>query len=177
MCDLRSVPRDTEERTMDVRSETGADQAAARSGIGPRWLMGPGRQAGKFLVNPIVVRTIAGRIGPYAVVRHVERRSGRAYATPVWAASRGDDFMIALILGTETDWCRNIRAAGACTLQVSGVTYAMAGPQVVDQAAALPAFPVWIRLVARVAGIRHFLRLRATGDGRQALSAASTGTS
>ena len=153
---------------MDARPERRADLTeSARAGIGPRWLMGPGRQAGKFLVNPLVVRTIAGRIGPYAVVRHVGRRSGRAYATPVWAASRGDDFMIALILGTEADWCRNIRAAGGCTLQLGGISYELNGPQLVDQAAALPAFPVWIRLVARVVGIRHLLRLRATGEARQ----------
>jgi deazaflavin-dependent oxidoreductase (nitroreductase family) len=140
---------------------------SARAGIGPRWLTGPGRQAGKFVVNPLLVRTIAGRIGPYAVVRHVGRRSGRAYATPVWAASRGDDFMIALILGTEADWCRNIWAAGGCTLQVGGISYGLIGPQVVDQTAALPAFPVWVRLVARAVGIRYFLRLRASGEARQ----------
>jgi deazaflavin-dependent oxidoreductase (nitroreductase family) len=146
----------------DAQPDTGADLAqSARSGIGPRWLMAGGRQAGKFLVNPLIVRTIGGRIGPYAVVRHVGRRSGRAYATPVWAASRGDDFVIALILGTEADWCRNIRSAGGCTLQVGGISHVLSGPQVVDQAAALPAFPFWIRLVARVVGIRYFLRLRA----------------
>jgi hypothetical protein len=71
--------------------------------------------------------------------------------------------MIALILGTETDWCRNIRAAGGCTLQVDGISYALTEPQVIDQAAALAAFPVWIRVVARVVGIRRFLRLRAAG--------------
>jgi deazaflavin-dependent oxidoreductase (nitroreductase family) len=160
---------------MDARPGTGADLTeSARTGIGPRWLMSAGRQAGKFLVNPLVVRSIAGRIGPYAVVRHVGRRSGRAYVTPVWAVSRGDDFMIALILGTETDWCRNIRAAGGCTLQVAGISYALSGPQVVDQAAALPSFPAWIRLVACVVGIRHFLRLRATGEARQWTSAVPT---
>lgn len=146
---------------MDARPKTGADPtASARTGIVPRWLMGPGRQAAKYLVNPFVVRTVAGRLRPYAVVRHVGRRSGRAYATPVWAASLGEDFMIALILGTETDWCRNIRAAGHCTVQVGGVSYGLTGPELVDQSTALPAFPVPIRLVARVVGIRHFLKLR-----------------
>jgi hypothetical protein len=60
---------------MNIRPDAGADLAeSARSGIGPRWLMGPGKQVGKFVVNPILVRTVAGRIGPYAVVRHVGRR-------------------------------------------------------------------------------------------------------
>jgi hypothetical protein len=81
--------------------------------------------------------------------------------------------MIALILGTETDWCRNIRAAGGCTLQVGRISYALTGPQLVDQAAALPAFPVSIRLVARVVGIRHFLRLRATGEAQSQQCAAN----
>jgi deazaflavin-dependent oxidoreductase (nitroreductase family) len=149
---------------MDAHPKRGADPTvSARSGIVPRWLLGPGRRAGKYLVNPLVVRTVAGRLGPYAIVRHVGRRSGRIYATPVWAASLGDDVMIALILGTETDWCRNVRASDHCTLQVGGISYALAGPEVVDQATALPAFPVPIRLVARVVGIRHFLKLRRVG--------------
>src|SRR5262247_2222753 len=112
MCDAPPA-RCQEDATMNARPDAGVDLAeSARSGIGPRWLMAPGRQVGKFLVNPLVIRTLAGRVGPYAVVRHVGRRSGRAYATPAWAASRGDDVLIALILGTETDWCRNVRAAG-----------------------------------------------------------------
>jgi deazaflavin-dependent oxidoreductase (nitroreductase family) len=164
MFDLQHAVGNRRKRTMDARPDTGVDLAElARLGIGPRWLMGFGRQTGKFLVNPLVVRTIAGRVRPYAVVRHVGRRSGRVYATPVWAASRGDDFMIALLLGTETDWCRNIMAAGGCTLQIGRIGYALTGPEVVDQSAALPAFPVWIRLIARAIGVRYFLRLRATG--------------
>jgi hypothetical protein len=93
-------------------------------------------------------------------------KRARQSALP-WAASRGDDFMIALILGTETDWCRKIRAAGGCTLQVSRTSYALTGPKLVYQAATLPAFPVWTRLVARAIGIRYFLHLRATPEAAQ----------
>ncbi|MGH2500094.1 MAG: nitroreductase family deazaflavin-dependent oxidoreductase [Candidatus Limnocylindria bacterium] len=148
---------------MDAHPETGDDAArSARSGIVPRWLMGPGRQVGKYLVNPLVT-TFFGRLGLCAVVRHVGRRSGRAYATPVYAASLGDDFVVTLILGTETDWFRNVWAAGHCTLQLHGISYAVTAPEVVDQATALQAFPAPIRLVARVVGIRHFLKLRREG--------------
>lgn len=148
---------------VEAHPETGADPTlSARSGIVPRWLMGPGRRAAKYLVNPLVM-TFSGRLGPYALLRHVGRRSGRAYATPVWAASLGDDFVVALILGTETDWCRNVRAGGPSTLQLHGISYAVTAPEVVDQATALRAFPAPIRLVARVVGIRHFLRLRRVG--------------
>lgn len=136
---------------MDARPEKGADPTgAARSGMGSRLLMGPGRQAGKYLVNPLVVRTIAGRLGPTAVVRHIGRQSGRAYRTPVYAAALGDDFVILLLLGRETDWCRNVRAAGHCTLQLHGTSYAVTAPEVIDQATALHAFPAPIRLAARL---------------------------
>src|SRR5687767_14833947 len=118
---------------------------AARTGIGPRWLLDPIRQAGKRLFNPLVL-TFSGRRGPYAVVRHVGRRSGRPYVTPVVAASLGDDFVIPLPFGTEADWCCNIQAAGQCTLQRGGITYALTTPQVIDQASALPAFPAPARL-------------------------------
>lgn len=129
-------------------------------GIVPRWLIGPGRQAGKYLVNPLIAMTVAGRLGPCVVVRHVGRRSGRAYATPVYAAPLGDDFVIALMVGTEADWLRNVQAAGHCTLQMGGITYALTGPVVVDQATALPAFPAPIRMIGRLVRLRYFLRLR-----------------
>lgn len=145
---------------MDAQPDRAADRTgSARSGIVPRWLIRPGGRVAKYLVNPLVLR-LSGRLGPYAVLRHVGRRSGRAHATPVWAASLGDDFVIALIIGTEADWYRNVRAAGHCTLQLHGVSSALTGPELVDQATALRAFPVWIRLVARITGIRNFLRLR-----------------
>lgn len=132
-------------------------------GIVPRWVIGPGRQAGKYLVNPLILRTAAGRLGPTAIVRHVGRRSGRTYATPVYAGRLGDDFMIALLVGTEADWCRNVWAAGGCTLRLGGASYELTGPEVVDQATALRAFPAPIRVVSRLFGFRHFLRLRRVG--------------
>jgi deazaflavin-dependent oxidoreductase (nitroreductase family) len=148
---------------MGAHPETRDDPTrSARSGIVPRWLVDPARQVGKYLVNPLVL-TFAGRLGPYAVVRHVGRRSGRAYSTPVWAASLGDDFVVALIIGTEADWFRNVRATGHCTLQLRGISYAVTAPEVIDQAAALHAFPVPIRLVGRLLRMRQFLRLCRAG--------------
>ncbi len=143
---------------MDVPRRRRPD-GVARPGVMPRWLMGPGRVAAKHLVNPLVM-SVAGRLGPYGVVRHVGRRSHRAYATPVWAGALGDDFVIALVLGTETDWFRNTQAAGQCTLQLHGVSYTLTEPEVVDRATALRAFPAWIRMVARLLGLRYFLKMR-----------------
>ncbi|MGH9175639.1 MAG: nitroreductase/quinone reductase family protein [Vicinamibacterales bacterium] len=154
---------------MEAHSKTGAASSGS-TGAGtvpgiflPRWLMGPGRQVGKYLINPLVVRTLGGRMGPAAVVRHVGRRSGRTYATPVYAAQRGDDFLIPLFVGSDADWVRNVLATGQCMLQLGGNSYALNGPEVVDQATGLPAFPLPIRLVGRLIRLRYFLRLSRVG--------------
>src|SRR5712692_5130864 len=111
------------------------------------------------LLNPVVL-TFSGRRGTYAIVRHVGRRSGRSYSTPVVAARLGDSFVIPLPYGPDVDWVRNVRAAGQFTLQRGAVAYTVAAPEVIEQTAALPAFAAPARLAIRLLGIRQFLKLR-----------------
>src|SRR3954452_3417920 len=49
---------------------------------------------------------------PFALVRHVGRRSGRAYATPLVVARVAGGFVVELTYGPDVDWYRNITAAG-----------------------------------------------------------------
>ena len=122
------------------------------------------RQFAKRLFNPLVL-PITGRFGPYAVVRHVGRRSGRQYATPVVAFPLGDGFVIPLPYGPEVDWCRNVRAAGECTMLRGGRTGTLVAPTIVPHAAALPAFPPPLRPILRLLGVREFLQLTAQAAG------------
>ena len=46
----------------------------------PRWVT----RSNKRFLNPVMLRVATG-VGPMAVVRHVGRRSGRTYRTPVFA--------------------------------------------------------------------------------------------
>jgi hypothetical protein len=57
--------------------------------------------------------------GPFALVRHVGRRSGRTYEAPVILARVPQGFVAELTYGTCVDWYRNIVAAGGCVV-VSG---------------------------------------------------------
>ncbi len=69
---------------------------------------------------------VAGRKqSPYAIIHHVGRRSGHAYATPVVAELSSDRFVIALPYGTGVDWYRNMLAAGRCTLTWQGQDYTL----------------------------------------------------
>ena len=139
------------------RSDRG-DAATTWRGIGPRWLTDALRQVQKR-VNPLIL-TFAGRIGPYGVVQHVGRRSGRRYLTPVAVRMLGDDFVAPLPYSTATDWWRNLEAAGGGHLRWAGRTYAVGPPDLIDQATALPAFPRPVQAIGRLLGVQHFLRLR-----------------
>ena len=79
------------------------------------------RRFNRAILNPLMLRVADRFHGTYpAVVHHVGRRSGRRYRTPVVAQPIRGGFVIPLPYGTDTDWCRNVRAAGHFTHRASG---------------------------------------------------------
>jgi hypothetical protein len=67
----------------------------------------------KSFLNPLMLRMASRRRTYYAALRHVGRRSGRTYVTPVVAKLASDHtVVIPLPYGADTDWCRNLLAAG-----------------------------------------------------------------
>lgn len=72
----------------------------------PRWLA----RLNKVVTNP-VMGLWAPYLPPWAVVHHRGRRTGRPYRTVVFAFVRRRTLVIALTYG-ETDWSRNVLAAG-----------------------------------------------------------------
>jgi deazaflavin-dependent oxidoreductase (nitroreductase family) len=136
--------------------------------VGPsrfvRVVMGPMTR----VLNPAIMR-LAGRrhFRMAAQIRHTGRRSGRQYVTPVGVRLAGNTFVIPLTFGNQSDWSRNIRAAGGCSIRLNGVDYLADRPEVVDRAQAGPsvrsAFGPAQRAMMRMLGIRQFLLLRRTG--------------
>ncbi len=86
--------------------------------------------ANKYVTNPIQ-GLWAPRIAPWAVVQHVGRSSGTAYSTPVLAWVEGDRLSIPLVYGADSDWVRNVLAAGEFTLVRQGRRRTIAGPRIV----------------------------------------------
>ena len=86
-----------------------------------------------------------------AVLKHVGRRSGRAYETPLGACSFGDGFILPLAYGTEVDWCRNVMAAGTCTLRWKGQEYVLERPEIITGPEAMSVWPFWQRFSLRAA--------------------------
>ena len=128
------------------------------------------RHFNKYITNPLLRRFANASRGPFAVIRHVGRRSGKPYETPIMVWPMGDGFVIALTYGPEVDWYRNILAAGHGTILWHGRAYALEKPEPVDVQTAIPAFPPVVRQILRVLGTRHFVSMKSLGrlqQGRQ----------
>ncbi|HST65622.1 MAG TPA: nitroreductase family deazaflavin-dependent oxidoreductase [Mycobacteriales bacterium] len=101
-----------------------------------------------------VARTLPG----FGVVLHTGRRSGRAYRTPVNAFRTATGYVIALTYGADSDWTRNVLAAGGCTLLTRGRAVALRDPRVVRDDGP-DAIPAPIRAFLRRADVTEFLEL------------------
>ena len=116
------------------------------------------------LLNPVMIK-LAGRrhMRMAAQIRHVGRRSGRPYVTPP-ARLTGDTFVIPLPFGNQSDWSRNVWAAGGCEIRLDGAEYRADRPRFVDgpeaRAVVRQAFGPAERAMFRVLGIRQYLLLR-----------------
>jgi deazaflavin-dependent oxidoreductase (nitroreductase family) len=81
--------------------------------------------------RPLAMRSAGKQGSNTSVVRHVGRRSGRMYETPVVAAQHDDSFLIALPYGERTDWLKNVRGKGSATIVTNGRPYEVDRPEVV----------------------------------------------
>jgi deazaflavin-dependent oxidoreductase (nitroreductase family) len=118
------------------------------------------------ILNPVIVKFAGRRHFPIAAqIHHVGRRSGKAYVTPATAHVHGDVIVIALTFGNQSDWSRNVRAAGGCSIRVNGRDYRATNPQFISREDAgdliKSTFSPAERAGFRQLGIRQFMRLHA----------------
>ncbi|MCB7134959.1 hypothetical protein [Cellulosimicrobium marinum] len=103
----------------------------------------------------------SGRPGDaHAVVHHVGRTSGRAYATPIGVERTPAGFVVTLPYGSGTDWARNVLAAGGGELTTDGETVRVTSPRVLGRAEAAPLLSTRERVVGQVFGVTEYLLLQ-----------------
>lgn len=66
----------------------------------------------KHTFNRLTLRMARRGFGPFSLVRHVGRRSGATFETPLILARVPDGFIAELTYGTDVNWYRNLVAAG-----------------------------------------------------------------
>jgi deazaflavin-dependent oxidoreductase (nitroreductase family) len=105
-----------------------------------------------------VTLPIAGLVPGLGVVQHVGRRSGRSYRTPVNVFRTPNGYVVALTYGADSDWLKNVLAAGGCSLRTRGATVELTDPRVVHEEGRGPV-PRPVQVVLRLIGVTDYLEL------------------
>ena len=101
---------------------------------------------------------VAGYLPGFAIVGHVGRKSGRPYRTPVNAFRTDDGYIIALTYGAESDWVKNVLAAGSCELQTRGRRARLFDPCIVTDESKRWA-PLLVRFILNRIDAPQYMRL------------------
>jgi deazaflavin-dependent oxidoreductase (nitroreductase family) len=112
----------------------------------------------RYVTNPLLGQ-LAGRIGPFAMLDHVGRRTGKARRTPIMAFREDGGFLVALTYGPNTDWLHNIRAKGECTIVIRRQRYHLIDPRLIEADPEDMPLPAAIRFFLNIMRVRYFLRL------------------
>ncbi len=111
----------------------------------------------RAITNRIASR-FAARLPGFAIVANVGRESGRLYRTPVNVFREPDGFLIALTYGRDSEWVRNVLAAGGCQLETCRVPYQLSAPIIVHDPTRRR-FPLLVRIILGLIGANDFMQL------------------
>jgi deazaflavin-dependent oxidoreductase (nitroreductase family) len=115
----------------------------------------------KHTLNPLTRRLARTPFGPFAIIQHTGRRSGKQYETPVILGDIPDGFVAELTYGPNVDWYKNVQAAGGCNVIWHGSQYVVSRIEPMDTATGLAAFPLPAQLVLRLLKRQHFVKMSA----------------
>ena len=105
-----------------------------------------------------LTRHVAPWMPGFGVIIHHGRRSGRRYQTPVNVFSAGNGYVVALTYGPDTDWVKNVLAAGGCELRTRGQTIGLGSPRLFHDESRSSIRPIE-RQVLRILDVADFLSL------------------
>lgn len=114
----------------------------------------------KNTLNRWTTRVAKSGRGPFSLVRHVGRKSGTVYETPLIVAPVPQGFIAELTYGDDVNWYRNIVAAGGCELLVGGIAHRVIAIEPYPPEAGRLAFGVPARVVLKLLRRHEFRLLR-----------------
>jgi hypothetical protein len=118
------------------------------------------RRFNRSVGNPRTMAT-AGQPGAYAsVIRHIGRKTGTRYETPIGPFSTDDGFVVPLPYGSDADWVKNVLAEGSAVIINEGSTYKVDGLELIASDVAMPDIPPKYQWSLRLYKVDQFLRVR-----------------
>jgi len=98
--------------------------------------------------NPLLAR-FAGMLPGYGLLFHTGRKSGRAYRTPLNVFKAPGGFAIVIAYGHESDWLRNLYAAGGAEMVKGRRRYTVSNARVVSGSDAQRVLPLYGKVISR----------------------------
>jgi deazaflavin-dependent oxidoreductase (nitroreductase family) len=105
-----------------------------------------------------ITSLFAGWLPGFGILTHVGRKSGKVYRTPINVFRASNGVIIALTYSSQSEWVKNVLAAGGCELKTRGKKYHLSVPQVVRDPTRRR-FPVPVRIVLRIVGADEYMEL------------------
>src|ERR1700756_4163277 len=105
-----------------------------------------------------ITSLFAGWLPGFGILTHVGRKSGNVYRTPINVFRASNGFVIALTYSSQSEWVKNVLAAGGCELKTRGKEYRLSSPKVVRDPTR-GQFPVPVRFVLRIVGADEYMEL------------------
>src|ERR1700726_3131162 len=118
-----------------------------------RWLA-----AFNLAVTNRITSRFAAWLPGFGIITHVGRKSGKAYRTPVNVFRAPNGFLVALTYGTQSEWVKNVLAAGGCQLETRGARYQLSSPTIVHDPTR-QRFPFPARVILGLVGANDFMQL------------------
>lgn len=117
------------------------------------------RYFNKYIFNRIILWFARRNKGPFTVVIHKGRRSGRIYKTPVLASFVDESILIPLSYGEHVDWLRNVLANDGCEIIQNDVRVVARNPVVIEAESTLDLLPEGRSNLFERFDVGKFLRL------------------
>jgi len=97
----------------------------------------------------------------FGLLTYTGRTTGRIYHLPINVFRRGDRYIFALTYGSDSQWVKNVIAAGGCEIRIRGRNIRLVEPElIVDPEVELVPQPARFFL-KRVVRVTELLRMRA----------------
>jgi deazaflavin-dependent oxidoreductase (nitroreductase family) len=118
-----------------------------------RWLA-----AFNLAVTNRITGLFAAWLPGFGIITHVGRKSGKVYRTPVNVFRAPNGFLVALTYGTQSEWVKNVLAAGGCQLETRGARYQLTAPTIVHDPTRRR-FPFPVQIILGLVGANDFMQL------------------
>jgi len=105
-----------------------------------------------------ITSLFAGSLPGFGILTHVGRKSGKLYRTPINVLRASNGFIIALTYSSQSEWVKNVLAAGGCELQTHWKEYQLCTPNIVRDPTRWR-FPFPVRIVLRIVGADEYMEL------------------